>query len=448
MSAYRFEAADAGGRMHAGVLDADSPRLARAVLRERGLTPVSVDSLDSLDAFDSRDSLDPRGSRSDGDPAFAPSTSSGVANGLGAAGLSPAVRPSVRRLRTPERALLMRQLASLIEAGLPLAQALAAVREQAERPAVRELLGALRSDVLAGHALAAALARHPGSFPQLDCALVAAGEQTGELGGVLARLADQIERRAALAARVQLAFAYPAIVALVAFLVIGVLLTYVVPQVVGVFDQTRQTLPWLTRALIWLSDGLRQWGWLLVIVLIIALFGMRAALRRPEARLRWHEFLLGLPLAGGLLLRIDLARFADTLAILAGAGVPILAALKAARDTVSNEVLRAEVDEAISRVREGSSLATALGLGRMHAGGSATRFPPVMLNLIASGEATGRLPDLLQRAAAIQNNEFERRTLLLTSLLEPALVLIMGGVVLLIVLAILMPIVEVNQLIR
>lgn len=418
MSAYRFEAADAVGRIQSGVLDADSARLARASLRERGLTPLAVEAL---------------GGEAAG--TFGAASTQGERN----------VRPFRRaKLRTHERALLMRQLASLVEAGLPLAQALAAAQDQAERPGVRDLLAAMRADLLAGHSFAAALARHPRDIPELDRALVAAGEQSGDLGAVLGRLADQIERRNALTQKVQLAFAYPAIVTVVALLVIVALLTYVVPQVVGVFAQTRQTLPLLTRGLIALSDFVRDWGWLVVLLVGAAGFAVRLALTRAHWRMRWHALLLRLPLAGPLVLRADLARFADTLAILSAAGVPILRALKAARDTMNNQVLRGAVDDAIVRVREGASLSRALGLGARQAG----HFPPVMLNLIASGEATGRLPDLLQRAADAQANELERRTLLMTSLLEPLLVLAMGGIVLLIVLAILMPIVEVNQLIR
>lgn len=430
MSTFRFEAADASGRIQSGVLDADSARLARASLRERGLTPLAVTALGGEAAL-----------------AGAAANDATRAGGAGQPG-----RPGRRaRLRTHERALLMRQLASLVEAGLPLAQALAAAQDQAERPAVRDLLAALRADVLAGHSFAAALAHHPRDIPELDRALVAAGEQSGELSAVLARLADQIERRAALAQKVQLAFAYPAIVTVVALLVIVALLTYVVPQVVGVFAQTRQKLPLLTQGMIALSDFARAWGWLVLLVGAGLALAVRALLQRPHWRLRWHTTLLRLPLAGPLALRADLARFADTLAILAASGVPILRALMAARDTMTNTVLRAVVDTAIVRVREGAPLSRALGMrARGAAGAGAERgyFPPVMLNLIASGEATGRLPELLQRAAAAQANELERRTLILTSLLEPALVLFMGAVVLLIVLAILLPIVEVNQLVR
>ncbi len=409
MSTFRFEAADAAGHIESGVLDADSARLARSSLRERGLTPLAVVALGG-----------------EAEPSAEPA------------------RARHAKLRTHERALLIRQLASLLEAGLPLAQALSAAQDQAERPGVRDLLAAMRADVFAGHSFAAALARHPRDIPELDHALVAAGEQSGELPAVLARLADQIERRAALAQKVQLAFAYPAIVTAVALLVIIALLTYVVPQVVGVFAQTRQKLPLLTQGMIALSDFARAWGWLVLLSLAGAGLGLRRLLVRPHWRLRWHALLLRVPLAGPLVLRADLARFADTLAILSASGVPILRALKAARDTMGNVILCAAVDDAIVRVREGAPLSRALGMGTRERG----YFPPVMLNLIASGEATGRLPELLQRAATAQASELERRTLLMTSLLEPLLVLTMGAVVLLIVLAILLPIVEINQLVR
>ncbi len=349
-----------------------------------------------------------------------------------------------RRLGGTERALVIRQLASLIGAGLPLAQALAVVQDQSEKARTRDLLAAIRADVVSGMTLASAFARHPRDIPELDRALIAAGEQSGDLGIVMMRLADHIERRNALKAKVTAAFIYPAIVTTVALLVVTALLVYVVPQIVGVFAQTKQKLPFLTVALIGLSNFIRAWGWLVAIVDALAAWGTRMLLKQPGPKRAWHARLLKLPLAGPLVRRADLARFSDTLAILVGSGVPILRALVAARDTMNNLLLRDTVDDAIVRVREGASLSRALRPPR----GERGEFPPVLLNLIASGEATGRLPEMLERAATSQGDELERRTLWLTSLLEPLLVLAMGAMVLLIVLAILMPIIDMNQLIR
>jgi general secretion pathway protein F len=254
------------------------------------------------------------------------------------------------------------------------------------------------------------------------------------------RLADHLETRTALAQRVGLAFTYPIIVALVAIGVIAALLAYVVPQVVGVFTQTRQTLPLLTVALIAISDALRNWGWAGLVAIVMLAAGARAALRSPSLRLAWHARLLGLPLAGRLIHGVQTARFASTLAILSASGVPLIRALEAGARTLSNDAMRANVDDAIARVREGAPLSRALGAGG--------RFPPMMLHLIGSGEATGRLAEMLERAAATLSSETERRALALTTVLEPLLILVMGGIVLLVVLAVLLPIIEINQLVR
>lgn len=401
MPVYRFEASTAEGRIEKGVLDADSPRQARAQLRELGLVPLEVA------------------------PAGA---GAGVRQAFGG------------RIRTVELTLLTRQLASLLSARLPLEQALGAVIEQADRTAVRERLAAVRSEVVAGQSLAQALSRFPRDFPEVYRALVAAGEQSGDLALVMERLADYVETRTALAQRITLAFTYPAIVTLVAIGVITALLAYVVPQVIGVFAQSRQELPILTKALIATSDFVRAWGWWLLAGAVLAGLGWRAALRSPSFRLAWHRRVLGLPLLGRLIRGVDTARFASTLGILSASGVPLIRALEAGAQTLGNEALRANVHDAIARVREGAPLSRALA-----AGGS---FPPMMVHMIASGEATGNLAEMLQRTAATLSAETERRALALTGILEPMLILLMGGVVLLIVLAVLLPIIEINQLVR
>lgn len=401
MAAYRFEASTPEGRIDRGVIDADSPKHARTLLRERGLIPIELQPVQS----------------------------------------GPSAREVLGgRIRTLELALLTRQLASLLAARLPLEQALGAVIEQAERPVVRERLAAVRSEVVAGQTFAQALSRSPKDFPDVYRALIAAGEQSGDLAVVMERLADYVEARSALAQRIGLAFTYPAIVTLVAIGVIVSLLTYVVPQVVGVFAQTRQKLPFLTVALIATSDFLRNWGWWLLAALGGAGFGFRAALRSPGFRLAWHTRLLGVPLAGRLIRGVNTARFASTLGILAASGVPLIRALEAGAQTLTNDALRANVDDAIARVREGAPLSRALA-----AGGN---FPPMMVHMIASGEATGNLAEMLQRTAATLSGETERRALAMTGILEPLLILLMGGVVLLIVLAVLLPIIEINQLVR
>ena len=403
MPAFRFEAADAAGQIKRGVVDADSARHARATLRERGMTPLEVTPVQE-------------GMAARAAPVFS------------------------ARLRAPDLALVTRQLASLLSARLPIEQALNAVVEQAEKPAVRERFAAVRSEVVSGQTLSQALSRFPRDFPDVYRALVSAGEQSGDLALVMSRLADYVESRTALSQRIMLAFTYPAIVTVVAGLVIVALLTYVVPQVVGVFSQTRQELPWLTVALIAVSDFAREWGIWVLLALGLALIGFRLALRSPSFRLAWHSRLLSMPIAGRLILGLNTARFTSTLGILTSSGVPLIRALDAGARTLGNDALRLVVDDAIDRVREGAALSRSLAAGK--------RFPPVMIHMIASGEATGELPDMLERTAYQLSQETERRTLTLTSLLEPMLILLMGAVVLVIVLAVLLPIIEINQLVR
>ncbi len=402
MPAYRYEAADAAGQLARGVIDADSPRHARGLLRDRGLAPLEV---------------------------------SAVQDGATGGG-----RPIGVRLGAAELSLATRQLASLLSARLPIEQALDAVVEQAERQSVRERFAAVRSEVVGGQTLAQALGKYPRDFPEVYRALVSAGEQSGDLALVMSRLADYIESRTALAQRILLAFTYPAIVTVVATLVIVAMLAYVVPQVVSVFAQTRQELPALTVGLIATSGFVREWGLVVLLLLVAALVGFRAALRSPSFRLSWHRRTLGLPVIGRLVRGLNTARFASTLGILTSSGVPLIRALEAGARTLSNDALRLNVQDAIARVREGASLSRALKAGGL--------FPPLMIHMIASGEATGELPQMLERTAATLSQEAERRTLTLTSLLEPLLILVMGGIVLVIVLAVLLPIIEINDLVR
>jgi general secretion pathway protein F len=298
----------------------------------------------------------------------------------------------------------------------------------------------VRSEVVAGARFADALGRYPRLFPQVYRATVAAGEQAGDLALVMERLADYLEQRQVLRGKILSAVLYPAVVTLVAVAIVLFLMTYVLPQVVQVFEQTSQSLPLPTRMLLATSAFLRDFGLWLVLLLPALGFALAAWLRRPGPRAAWHALLLRLPLLGPVLRTVDAARFAGTLAMLAASGVPVLRALEGARATLRNSVLAEAASGAIAQVREGEALARALGGTRA--------FPPMLIHLIASGEATGELARMLDRAAAIQAREVERRLLMLTTLLEPLLILAMGAMVLGIVLAVLLPIIDITQLVR
>lgn len=411
MAGFRYEALDAEGRVRRGVLESDSSRQARAQLREQALNPLVVEALSgreqSRPADETRRVLGLR-----------------VQRGIGRA----------------ELALLTRQFATLLGAGLTIEQTLNALIEQAESESVRRVLAGVRGEVLAGHPVAQALGHHPREFPELYRTLVAAGEASGQLPQVMIRLAEYTEDRQALRSKVALAFVYPAIVTTVAILVVTGLLTWVVPQVVQVFRNTHQALPILTRVMIAMSDFLIAWGWLILLLLAAAVVSFLRALRAPAFRERWHVLLLRTPLIGRLIRGVNTARLASTLAILVSSRVPLLTALSAGVGVVDNLPMRRALIEAERQVREGSSLARALGASKM--------FPPVMVHLISGGEASGTLDHMLERVATIQGQEVENRVSVITSLMEPLLILAMGAIVLLIVLAILLPIFDLNQIIK
>jgi len=406
MPAFRYEAVDATGASKKGVVNADSARSARADLRSQGLVPIKVDAISAQ--------VDASGAT--------------ARRGFG------------EKLSTTELALFTRQLASLLEAGLPLEQAFTALLEQAERPYVRDLVASIRSEVMGGSSMSDALSRHPRDFQEIYRALVASGEQIGQLSRVLSRLADYIERRNALVQKVKLAFTYPAIVTVVAFLIVIFLLTYVVPQIVSVFANTKQKLPLLTVIMLAISDFVRSYGFAMLGVLVAAGVMVRKMLQNPDVKLRWHTWLLTAPLYGRFERSLNTSRFASTLAITTGSGVPILRALETSRDTLSNVAMRQLVEQASDSVREGASLARSLSAQK--------HFPPMLIHMIRAGEITGELPAMLDRAASAQESDLERRTLTIAGLLEPMLILAMGVVVLLIVLAVLMPIIEINQLVH
>jgi len=402
VAAFRYEAYDEAGRLRKGVQEADTARQLRARLRERGLAVANV----------------------------AP-----VADRAGAAA------PRWRRgLSATQLSLITRQFATLLGAGLPVEQTLNALIEQADGDHTRQVLAGVRGEVLAGFPLARALQKFPREFPDLYVTLVAAGERSGRLAEVMERLADYVESRQALRQKIGLAFIYPAIVTVVAGAVVLGLLVYVVPQVVHVFQSTHQTLPWLTRALIAVSEFMQASGWLWLLGLAAAGWGAGRLLRHPPWRMRFHRALLRLPVVGALIRGVNSAQLASTLGILVGSGVPLLDALHAGAGVVRNLPMREAVEQAARTVREGGSLSRALG--------AAALFPPMLVHMIASGEASGRLAHMLERAATQQGREMESRVMGLTSLMEPLLIVAMGGVVLVIVLAILLPIFEMNQLAR
>jgi len=404
MAGFRYQALTLDGRKQKGVLEADGPRQARAWLREQGLTPVEVEPI-------------------------AAKASTGKQQRMFRRGLS-----------TTQLAIITRQLATLLASGLTIEQTLNALIDQSETEQERQLLAGVRSDVLAGQPLARALANQGNVFPEVYRTLVEAGERSGKLPDVLARLADYTEERDALRGKVMLAFIYPALITIVATVVVGALVTYVVPQVVQVFRNTHQQLPLLTVALIALSDFLRAtWIYLFIAIAVFVIF-VTQSLRSPPVRAAWHATMLRLPLAGALVRGLNTARLASTLAILTSSKVPLLVALRAGVGVVNNIPMKQAIGEAAQRVQEGATLSRSLGASKL--------FPPLMVHMIASGEASGRLAEMLERTAVQQARELERRVSALVALLEPGMILIMGVIVLLIVLAILMPIFEMNQIIK
>ncbi len=401
MEAFRYQALDMGGRVRSGLVQADSPRHARAQLRTQGLYPERVDPVRNRERV---------------------------------------ARPWSRDIPAGELSLLTRQLATLLASGLTMEQALTALGEAVSAPKTREVLGGVKAEITGGLSLAAALGVYGRDFPDYYRALVRGGEESGALPSVLQHLADYLDTRRALRQKTSLALLYPALVTFVAVCVVTGLLVYVVPQIVQVFQQSRQSLPLLTRGLIAVSAALRSAGPWLVGIGICAATGARMALRHERYRRRWHAALLRLPWLGPVIRGVNTSRFASTLAILVGGGVPLLAALDYGAQAMSNRVMQGGIKAAIERVREGESLARALGAMRI--------FPPLMLHLIGSGEASGKLQHMLERAAQLETQTLERRLAVLLTLLEPMMILLMGGVVLVIVLAILLPIMEINQLVQ
>ena len=404
MPAYTFEALDPQGKTRTGVLEAENAKAARSQLRNQGLVPLGVTAL---------------------------------ATSVQTAGAS---RWSRRVFNSTGLAVWTRQLAGLVGAGLPLERALTALADEADSPAQRDLVAHLRAEVNAGSPFARALASAPREFEDVYRAVVAAGEQSGALGAVLERLADDLEERQALRAKLLGAALYPAIVSLIAFVIVIFLVTYVVPQVAGVFTSNKRALPWLTTAMLGLSAFVRQWGWLLALAAAAGAVALGYALRNEGFRQRFDAGMLNVPLIGRVARGYNAARFAGTLAMLANAGVPILKALQAAAETLANRALRADALDALVQVREGAPLASALAAKK--------RFPGLLAMFARLGEQTGQLPQMLDRAARQLNGEVQRRAMALATILEPLLIVVMGLVVMLIVLAVLLPIIQLNTWVK
>ena len=408
MPAFSFEALDAQGQTRKGTIEADNARAARSQLRAQALVPMAVEV---------------------------------VASGSADAQQGSASRWMTRPvLGSTALTVWTRQLAGLVASGLPIERALAALAEEADDPRQHHLVAELRAEVNAGSTFARALSRHPREFSDIYCAVIGAGEASGSLGPVLERLADDLEERQALQSKLIGASLYPAIVTLVAIVIVLFLVSYVVPQVAGVFAGTKRALPWLTIAMLAISGFVRSYGWAMLGALVLGAAGFQLSMKNPALRERFDAWWLRLPLIGRLARNYNAARFAATLAMLAGAGVPILKALQAAAETLGNRAMRADAMDALALVREGAPLASALAQKK--------RFPGLVAMFARLGEQTGQLPVMLQRAANQLSAEVQRRAMHLATILEPLLIVAMGMVVALIVLAVLMPIIQLNQFVK
>ncbi|NND59098.1 MAG: type II secretion system inner membrane protein GspF [Gammaproteobacteria bacterium] len=405
MGAYQYVAVDPGGKEHKGLIEGDTARQVRQQLRERQLLPLKVDEVASREKKSSGNSFSGRG-----------------------------------KISALDLALITRQLATLVRSGMPLDEALQAVAEQSERPRLKGIMLGVRGRVIEGHPLVTGLSDFPQAFPEIYRATVAAGEQSGHLDAVLERLADYTESRQILRQKISHALIYPVILTVLSILIVVGLLTYVVPQIIDVFQNVGQDLPLPTKILIGISDFLTANGLWLLLALVALFFVMRFVLAKPGPQRRYHQFLLATPVVGRLVRGLNTARFTRTLSILAASGVPVLDALRIAGEVVGNVPMREAVDETAVKVREGAPIGKSLAASRM--------FPPMTIHLISSGEASGELEEMLERAANNQEREMDSLIATLLGFMEPALILAMGMIVLAIVLSILLPIFQINQLVN
>lgn len=402
MGAYQYVAVDPSGKERKGVLEGDTARHVRQMLRERKLLPVDVSEVESTERKANRSFYLRRG------------------------------------ISTLDLALLTRQLATLLRAGLPLDEGLQAVSEQTEKPRLKSIILGVRARVLEGHPLAAGLEDFPHAFPVVYRATVAAGEQAGQLDAVLERLAEYTESRHGLRQKVSQALVYPIVLTVMAFSIVIFMLMYIVPKIVAVFETTGQQLPVLTRALIWLSEFLQSWWFAVAAAIALIVFTADRLLRREDVLRKVHRWLLRTPVLGRVARGLNTARFTRTLSILSSSGVPVLEALRIGATVINNLPMREAVEEASVRVSEGAAIGRSLSQSKL--------FPPMSIHLISSGESSGELDSMLERAAKHQENEMDSLLSTMLNVLEPALLVLMGLMVLAIVMAILLPIFQLNQL--
>ncbi|MGQ4276523.1 type II secretion system inner membrane protein GspF [Pseudidiomarina sp. E22-M8] len=410
MGAFSYHALDANGRKKTGVLEADTERQVRQLLRDQGLLPVNVEVAEQTSS--------------------AATATEGGFSGWWA-------RRKIRKISSSDLALITRQLATLVAAAMPIEQALVAVAEQTDKPRLQKLVMAVRSRVVEGYSLAVAMADYPHIFDKLFTAMVAAGERSGHLDEVLNRLADYTEQRNQLKGQLTQALVYPAVLTFVAISVIIFLLVSVVPQIVEQFGNIGQDLPFITRALLAVSEFLQFFGPFILVAALVVLIVGGQMLRDNKRRDKFHAWQLKLPVIGGVIKGVNTARFARTLSILTASAVPLLEGLQITGRVLGNRAMQIAVNEVADRVREGSSLRAALAQTKL--------FPPMMLHMIAAGEKSGQLEQMLGRAADNQDRDFENTMNVALKIFEPALIIVMAAVVLVIVMAIIQPILQLNQ---
>ncbi len=404
MPAYEYTALDANGKEETGMLEADNSRQLRQLLRDGNLTPLNVKQVEKSEKSDS---TKPR---------------------------------RAGRVKAAELALLTRQLATLVQSGSPLEEALATTAKQTEKRNIKHILSAVRSRVVEGHSLANALGAYPSVFPDMYRATIAAGEQSGHLDAVLDRMAEYTESRQEVQQKISGAMIYPVTLTIISIVIVSGLLAFIVPKIVSVFENLDQELPIMTRMMIKASDFIRDYGLYIGIALMLAYILFKQLIKIPEWKYRWHRFILRIPLIKKMVRGLNTARFARTLSILSSSGVPILDAMSISAQVIQNMPMREAVEKAAVKVREGMSIHRAMEQSGF--------FPPMTVYLIASGESSGKLDEMLERSAIQQERETDGMLTSMLSIFEPALIIVMGGVVLLIVLSILLPILNLNQLVK
>ncbi len=406
MAAFEYKALDTKGKTVKGVLEADNARTARQMLREKALVPVSIEQTAAKEKR---------------------------AKQTGAFSFQ-------RGISTNELSLLTRQLATLVSATMPLEECLKAVAEQTEKQRIKNMLTSVRSRVVEGYTLSDSLAEYPHVFDQLFCSMVAAGEKSGHLAPVLERLADYVENRQQIKSKLTQAMVYPTVLTVAAVAIVSFLLATVVPDIVGQFISTGAELPGMTKVLLAASDFVTNWGWLVVVIIVGTIMTTKAMLKNKKHRLAWDRRILQMPVIGNVARGLNTSRFARTLAICTSSAIPLLDGMKVSANVMTNTWVKSQVLEASDRVREGTSLRIALDKAKL--------FPPMMLHMIASGERSGELESMLSRAAENQDRDFESQVNIALGVFSPLLVVVMAGIVLFIVVATLMPIIQLNNVIQ